>query len=285
MTSLNKTLLVLSLGLSLVACGGGSDGSSGANTSNVNNTTTPVPKDESTGSVTEKLDVSKTYRIIYDFPNSEGSAKITEVKQNDKGIVTEFGDYKLSSNIIGKEIAGNKNYALARISKGEITYTADGKIETTEVSKYANGSYYYFAFSPLTQKLSSPTPKTVNCTDVNATQARLLNGSSRELFVSPTAHNGNIVLNADGTVGLAFTIKVGNDETTFKSSMLWSEKFSNYNSYNLLGIANQVGQFNQIGTYAVADNGPNSVVVGAIYNTKLGNGTSYQGAISMVCNF
>ena len=282
----SKSILVAFLGIGLVACGGGSDNNSNSNNdSNTNSNNGSNTNNNSTGSIVEKLDTSKAYRIIYSFPESSGSSNITAVKQNDIGIITEFGAYKLSGTIIGKEISGNKNYAIARIAGGNIDYAADGKTQTTDVSKYANGSYYYFVSSLLTQKLESSSIKRVNCTDINATQAKITNDKSNNYFVSPTIHNGSVTLNPDGAIGISFTAKIGSDETSYNSSMNWVENFNAYNSFNLLGIENQQGQSSNIGTFNISNNGKNSVVAGSIYKIKLKDGSIYEGAMSMICNY
>ena len=72
---------------------------------------------------------------------------------------------------------------------------------------------------------------------------------------------------------------------SFASEMDWVENFDGYNSYNLLGIKNTSLRSVQIGTFNIADNGPNSLVVGAIYNFTLGNGAAYEGAMTMTCNY
>lgn len=92
-------------------------------------------------------------------------------------------------------------------------------------------------------------------------------------------------LNPNGNIDVKFTAKNGSDETTFASSMRWVDSFNNYSSYNLLGIVGQQGESNQIGTFNIADNGSNSLVLGAIYRMTLSNNGNYQGAVSMVCNY
>lgn len=300
MKSVNKTILAISVVLTLVACGGGGGGSATTNTSttpttgentNSSNTNTGSANtgnttgSESTGSVVEKLDTSKTYRVIFDYPNSSGSSNISDVKQNDQGVITEFSSYQLSGTVVGKEIAGNKNFAIARIAKGLITYQSlNQETKTTLVENYTNGSYYYFASLPLAQKIASETIKQIQCTDINATQAKVTNAKGSYKFVSPTISNGSITLNTDGSIGVKFTAKIGSDETTYTSQQLWIEKNNSYNGYNLLGIEGQQGQSNQIGTFNLGYNGENSLVFGSIYRITTNNGAAYQGAVSMICN-
>jgi len=288
MNQLNASILLISLSLSLAACGGGggSDSGSGNTVSGTGGTGTGgTNTDTNTGSVLEKLSTNKTYRVIFAFTNSSGVSRLDSAVQNDAGVLTELGDYKITGNIVGKEIAGNKNFAIARISKGIFNYDDKGVIKTTDISKYTNGSYYYFVYTPLAAKRVLPQTKQINCTDVNATQAKLANGGSRENYISPSIHNGSITLNPNGDIGVKFTAKSGSDETTFESTMNWVDSFNNYNGYNLLGIVGEQGQSNLIGTYNLADNGPNSLVFGAIYRMPLSNGGNYQGAVSMVCNY
>lgn len=273
----------------LAACGGGGDSSAndsmgGANNNGGSNTDSGSNQ-ESTGSVLEKLVPTDTYKVIYSFPNSSGTSTITDVKQNEDGIITEFSSYKLKGSIVGKEISGNKNYALARISNGLIEYTSNGEVKTTDVSKYANGSYYYFAYKPLLQKRASPTTKIVNCTDLNSTQAKQTNAKSSAYIVTPSIHNGSITLNSNGSIDVAFTAKIASDETNYASSMTWVDVFNSYNSYNILGIKDQQGGSLHIGTFNIADNGPNSLIVGSIYNMTLNSGASYEAAMTMTCNY
>lgn len=284
MKHLKKPLLIIALGMILTACGGGSD-STTTYTGSPSTGSGSDSDNESTGSVLEKLDTSKTYKIIYAFPTSDGQSTISNVKQNSDGIITEFGSYKLEGPIVAKEIAGNKNYAIARITKGQIVDYRTDKPVTTDVSKYVNGSYYYFAFNPLIQKRTAPVSKQINCTDLHATQAKVTNGASRTNFISPTIHNGSITLNPNGTINVDFTVKTNSDETSFASEMDWVESFDGYNGYNLLGIKNESIRSVQIGTFNIADNGPSSLVVGSIYNLKLSNGAAYNGAMTMTCNY
>mgnify|MGYP000028076235 FL=1 len=303
MNRFKTSFLVISLGLTLTACGGGSDGASsstgngassstgngassstgnGTSSSTGNSGTTP---DTSTGSVLEKLNPSQSYNIIFDYPNSSGASRLDSVKQNADGIITEFGDYKITGDIVAKEIAGNKNFTIARVTKGIFNYEKNGEIKSTDISKYSNASYFYFAFTPIITKRISAQTKQINCTDVNATQAKVTNSGQFEKFISPSIHNGSITLNPNGNIDVKFTAKNGSDETTFASSMRWVDSFNNYSSYNLLGIVGQQGESNQIGTFNIADNGPNSLVLGAIYRMTLSNNGNYQGAVSMVCNY
>lgn len=67
--------------------------------------------------------------------------------------------------------------------------------------------------------------------------------------------------------------------------MNWVENFNAYNSFNLLGIENQQGQSSNIGTFNISNNGKNSVVAGSIYKIKLKDGSIYEGAMSMICNY
>lgn len=294
MNHFKKTALLISLSLVLTACGGGGSDSGntpGSNTSpNTGGTTgngSNSGSNESTGSVLEKLDTSKEYRILYDYFSASGSSKVIDIKQNDQGIVTEFDPIKLYGNIVGKEINGNKNFALARITKGTIDYKKyTGETETSEVSTYNNSSYYYFAYIPLGSKVSSASTKQVNCTDLKTTQARLLSGGGwdRASFITPTVHNGSITLNPNGSIGIAFTVKANSDETSYVSSMNWIENNNVYNNFNVLGIANQQGQSSQNGTFAIGENGSNSFVVGSIYNITLSGGVIYKGLMSMTCN-
>ncbi len=294
MNHFKKTALLISLSLVLTACGGGGSDSGntpGSNTSpNTGGTTgngSNSGSNESTGSVLEKLDTSKEYRILYDYFSASGSSKVIDIKQNDQGIVTEFDPIKLYGNIVGKEINGNKNFALARITKGTIDYKKyTGETETSEVSTYNNSSYYYFAYIPLGSKVSSASTKQVNCTDLKTTQARLLSGGGwdRTSFITPTVHNGSITLNPNGSIGIAFTVKANSDETSYVSSMNWIENNNVYNNFNVLGIANQQGQSSQNGTFAIGENGSNSFVVGSIYNITLSGGVIYKGLMSMTCN-
>ena len=120
---------------------------------------------------------------------------------------------------------------------------------------------------------------------MNSTQAKQTNAKSSTYFVTPSIHNGSITLNSDGSIGVAFTAKIASDETSYVSSMDWVDQFNNYNSYNLLGIKDQQGKSIQIGTFNIADNGLNSLVVGAIYNMTLNNGASYEAAMTMTCNY
>ena len=112
MNRFKTSFLVISLGLTLTACGGGSDGASsstgngassstgnGTSSSTGNSGTTP---DTSTGSVLEKLNPSQSYNIIFDYPNSSGASRLDSVKQNADGIITEFGDYKITGDIVAK---------------------------------------------------------------------------------------------------------------------------------------------------------------------------------------
>lgn len=292
MKHLKKPLLIIALGMILTACGDGGDSTANNYTPpNTNQDNTGGPNtgtgsdNESTGSVLEKLDTSKTYKILYAFPSSDGQSTISSVKQNSDGVITEFGSYKLEGPIVAKEIAGNKNYAIARITKGLIVDYRTDKPVSTEVSKYVNGSYFYFAFNPLLQKRTAPVSKQINCTDLHATQAKVTNGASRTNFITPTIHNGSMTLNPNGMINVAFTVKNNSDETSFASEMDWVENFDGYNSYNLLGIKNTSLRSVQIGTFNIADNGPNSLVVGAIYNLTLGNGAAYEGAMTMTCNY
>lgn len=311
--SLNKTILAISLGLTLVACGGGGSGSDSSASSNVsttptsnentNNTTNPntgsnntgstntgsnntgPSGDENTGSVVEKLDPTKTYRVLYSFPNSNGTTSINDVKQNDKGVITAFGNYEMSPNIVGKEITGNKNFAIARIAKGMITYTPqEGEPKATQVERFSNGSYYYFASIPLTEKIASETEKNIQCTDLQATQAKVSNGKGDLMFVAPTISNGSITLKPNGSIGVKFTSKVGADETTYVAEQNWIASHNVYNGFNILGIEGQQGQSNQIGSYFVSSNGANSLVVGSIYRITTSNDAKYEGAMSMICN-
>lgn len=95
MNRFKTSFLVISLGLTLTACGGGSDGASsstgngassstgnGTSSSTGNSGTTP---DTSTGSVLEKLNPSQSYNIIFDYPNSSGASRLDSVKQNADG--------------------------------------------------------------------------------------------------------------------------------------------------------------------------------------------------------
>jgi hypothetical protein len=297
------SILLISLSVALAACGGGgssdntgsgtgSTGGSGTGSTGGSGTgstggsgTGGTNTDSSTGSVLEKLSTNKTYRTIYDFPNSSGSSQIDSVVQNDTGIITELGDYKITGDIIAKEIAGNKNYAIARISKGIFNYDNNGEIKTTDISKYTNGSYFYFVYTPLVAKRISPQTKQISCTDVNVTQAKLTNGGSLSSYISPSVHNGSITLNPNGDIDVKFTAKSGSDETTFTSTMRWVDSFNSYNGYNMLSIVGQQGQSDKIGTFNISDNGTNSLVLGAIYRMPLSNGGNYQGAVSMVCNY
>ena len=307
MNQFKTSILLISLSIALAACGGGGSsdstgstsgsgtgGTSGSGTGNTSGSGTGgtsgsgtgnTNTDSSTGSVLEKLSTNKSYRAIYSFPNSSGSSKIDSVVQNDTGIITELGDYKITGDIIAKEIAGNKNYAIARISKGIFNYDSNGEIKTTDISKYTNGSYFYFVYTPLVTKRISPQTKQINCTDVNVTQAKLTNGGRLSSYISPSVHNGSITLNPNGDIDVKFTAKNGSDETTFTSIMHWVDSFNNYNGYNMLGIIGQQGQSDKIGTFNISDNGTNSLVFGAIYRMPLSNGGNYQGAVSMICNY
>lgn len=298
MNHFKKTALLISLSLVLTACGGGGGSDSGNTPTNPDNGSNTSPNtggttgngsnsgsNESTGSVLEKLDTSKEYRILYDYFSASGSSKIIDIKQNDQGVVTEFDPIKLYGNIVGKEIDGNKNFALARITKGTIDYKKyTGETETTEVSTYVNSSYYYFAYVPLGSKVTSASTKQVNCTDLKTTQARKVSGRSDVYFLTPTVHNGSITLNPNGSVGVAFTVKANSDETSYVSSMNWIENNNVYNNFNVLGIANQQGQSSQNGTFAIGENGSNSFVAGSIYNITLSSGVIYKGLMSMTCN-
>ena len=307
MNQFKTSILLISLGFALAACGGGGSsdngsdntgsgtggiggsgtgGIGGSGTGGIGGSGTGgTNTDSSTGSVLEKLSTNKTYRAIYDFPNSSGTVRIDSVVQNDAGIITELSDYKITGDIIAKEIAGNKNYAIARISKGIFNYDSNGEIKTTDISKYTNGSYFYFAYTPLVAKRVLPQTKQINCTDVNATQAKLTNGGRLSSYISPSIHNGSITLNPNGDIDVKFTAKSGSDETTFASTMNWVDSFNSYNGYNLLGIVGQQGRSDNIGTFNISDNGTNSLVLGAIYRMPLSNGGNYQGAVSMVCNY
>ena len=97
--------------------GSGTGGIGGSGTGGTNT-------DSSTGSVLEKLSTNKTYRAIYDFPNSSGTLRIDSVVQNDAGIITELGDYKITGDIIAKEIAGNKTMLLRVFQKVFLITTA-----------------------------------------------------------------------------------------------------------------------------------------------------------------
>lgn len=306
MKHFKKSALLISLSLALAACGGGGSDSGTTNTgSNPPNTstpetpntgnppgngttpgtTTPTPPDEPTGSLVEKLDTSKEYRVQYDYSAVSGSSKVVNVNQNDQGIVTEFGPLKLSGSLVGKEISGNKNFALGRVAKGTVDYeNYAGAIETTEISKYSNGSLYFFAYQPLVNKVASAKTKQINCTNLESTQARVTNGRGNAKFIAPTVHNGSITLNPDGSIGVAFTLKSDSDETSYASSMTWIENSQAYNGFNLLGLANQPTASNQIGVFSIGQNGPNSLVVGSIYNITLNNGGAYQGLASMTCS-
>ena len=316
MKNFKKSALLISLSFALVACGGGGSGNTSSNppnpetpntgnppvtgttpgteTPNTGNppvtgttpgTETPNPSDESTGSLIEKLDTSKEYRIQYDYSAVNGSSKVENVKQNDQGIVTEFGPLKLSGDLVGKEISGNKNFALGRVAKGTVDYeNYAGAIETTEISQYSNGSLYFYAYQPLVNKVDSATTKQINCTNLESTQARVTNGGGNAKFIAPTVHNGSITLNPDGNIGVAFTLKSDSDETSYASSMTWMENSQSYNGFNLLGLANQPTVSNQIGVFSIGYNGPNSLVVGSIYRINLSNGATYKGLASMTCN-
>lgn len=327
MEHFKKTALLISLSFALTACGGGgsdstassTDPATGSNTPTTPNTgtttptnpdtgsipgtdttpptnpdtgttpgtTTPNPSDDSTGSLVEKLDTSKTYRVQYDYSSWSGSGKVENIKQNDQGIVTEFSTFKLYGNLVGKEMAGNKNFALGRVSKGAVDYKDSlGKVETTEISTYSNGSLYFFAYNPLVNKVASltTTNKQINCTNLQATQARLTNGGGRASFISPTLHNGNITLHPGGDIGLGFTIKSDSNETTYASSMTWFDNTQSYNGYNLLGLANETSRSSRIGVFSIGENGANSLVVGSIYSITLGNGGIYKGLASMTCS-
>lgn len=304
MNHFKKTALLISLSLILTACGGGGGGSSsGSSIPTAPSDTTPTipdndskpdpkpgtpdpdPKEESTGFVLEKLDTSKEYRAIFDFGSVNGSSKITNVQQNDDGILTQIGSFNLYGNLVGNEIEGNKNFALARLSKGTADYTNyKNEIETNDIGKYVNSSYYYFAYRPLTAKASAVAQKQINCTDLKTTQARLTSGGQHAYFITPTIHNGSINLNPNGDIGVAFTVKTGSDETSYASTMNWIEGSNVYNGYNTLGIANQTGSSNQTGAFAVGENGANSFVVGSIYKITLNSGAIYQGLMSMTCN-
>lgn len=304
MNHFKKTVLLISLSLVLTACGGGGGSDSGNTSTTPDNGSSTSPNNggntgngsstsngsnsssnESTGSVLENLDTSKEYRVIYDHLAASGSAKVTDIKQNAQGIVTEFGPLKLYGNIIGKEIDGNKNFALARITKGTVDYTNyAGVTETKEISTYVNGASYYFAYLPLGNKVTSATTKQVNCTDLKTTQARITNGHSNISFITPTVHNGSITLNPNGSIGVAFTVKADSGETSYVSSMQWIENKNVYNTYNILGITSQQGESNQNGTFAIGENGSNSFVVGSIYKITLSNGAIYNGLMSMTCN-
>lgn len=295
MNNFKKTALLVSLSLVLTACGGGDSSGSPSNTGTTDNGSTngsdsgsgvTSPTDQSTGSVLEKLDTSKEYKVLYDYFAISGTAKVTDIKQNDQGIVTEFGSLKMYGNLLGKEIDGNKNFALARVINSTFDYTDyQGVTKTTDTSQYKNGSVFYFAYRPLANKVVSATTKQVNCTDLKTTQARITNGASNISYITPTVHNGSITLNPNGDIGVAFTVKTDVNETSYASSMDWIENSNVYNGYNTLGIANQTGSNTQIGTFAIGENGTNSLVVGSIYSITLNSGAIYKGLMSMTCNF
>ena len=106
MNQFKTSILLISLGFALAACGGGGSsdngsdntgsgtgGIGGSGTGGIGGSGTGgTNTDSSTGSVLEKLSTNKTYRAIYDFPNSSGTLRIDSVVQNDAGIITELGD-------------------------------------------------------------------------------------------------------------------------------------------------------------------------------------------------
>lgn len=288
----------------LIACGGGGGTSdSGKDSSSSKTNTTPTQpinppganetlpanneNKDHTGQITEKLDLNTKYRILYDFPfGRSGSSTVqSNIQQNDKGIITEFSSFKLTGELAGKEIQGNKNFVVARIARGTITHTdANNIITSSLIEQYSNGSYYYFAFKPLSEKLSSAQAKQVNCTNYNITKAKTTNAQGSN-FINPTLTDGSLELNPDGSINTNFTVRYKSDATTFTGSANWVDNFNDYSSYKVLGIQGQQGYSYQIGTFDFADNGTNSVVVGAIYHMKLNSGARYQGALSMTCNF
>ncbi|MND59302.1 hypothetical protein D3C80_504980 [compost metagenome] len=288
----------------LIACGGGGNGSdsskdsssSNANTAPIQPTNPPATNEtlpannenkDYTGQITEKLDLNTKYRILYDFPfGKSGSSTVqSNIQQNDKGLITEFSSFKLTGELAGKEIQGNKNFVVARIARGTITHTDSNNVITSSlIEQYSNGSYYYFAFKPLSAKLSSAQAKKVNCTNYNITKAKTTNARGSN-FINPTLTDGSLELNPDGSINTNFTVRYDSNATTFAGSANWVDNFNDYSSYKLLRIQGQQGYSNQIGTFDFADNGTNSVVVGAIYYMNLNSGARYQGALSMTCNF
>lgn len=277
----------------LIACGGGSsDGSSNSQTpSKEQSTNTPLPPNKEnldyTGQITEKLDLNTKYKILYEFPFGKSgiSTVSSNIQQNDKGIITAFSSFKLTGELAGKEIQGNKNFVIARIARGTIIDTdTNNQIQSRLIEQYSNGSYYYFAYKPLSTKLSSTQTKKVNCTNLNITKASTANAKGSS-FITPTLTDGTLELNPNGTINTNFTVRLGSEATTFVGTANWVDSFNDYSSYKILGIQGQQSYSNQIGTFDFADNGKNSVVVGAIYNLDLNNGGRYQGAMSMTCNF
>ncbi|MDQ8935489.1 hypothetical protein [Acinetobacter rudis] len=284
-------ITLISSAFLLSACGGSDGDSNGSDThsGNGNGGQTTNPKDDlgqSTGSVIEPLDLNHKYNVLYSFAPSTGLVSDTEVKQDLKGIITSFDAYQIKGDIIAKEIQGNKNYALARLAKAivEKTDSKTGKVETTELSKYVNDSYYYFVYTPLAKKLIAD-GKTIQCTDLNSTQARLTNGGNNSNFITPTIRNASINIKEDGRINAQFTVQTNNGETTYLGSIPWSDYSNSYNNFNMLGISTQSGQSNQNGLLAVSKNGDNSIVLGASYHITLANQAKYEGLASMTCNF
>lgn len=297
---MNQKLLavLIASAFTLSACGGGDGGSNdsgsnsnGNNSGNGNNNggqTTPPKTDPgtSTGHVVELLDTSHYYRILYEFQPVSGMSRINQVVQNDKGIITEFGDYQLKDSIVANEIEGNKNYALARIAKGTIvhTYPRTGESVTTDPSQESNGSYYYFAYTHIADKITADN-KTAQCTDLHMTQAKRISGKGTADFILPSLRNGSMTIQPNGQFDIAFTVSTNGSETTYNGQMNWIEAFSAYNDYNLLGISSQSGTSNKNGVFAISKNGNNSYVMGAIYKITLTDQSQYQGLASMTCNF
>lgn len=288
---MNQKLIaaLMSSAFLLSACGGrdggSNDSSSNSNGNNNGGQTTPKPDvGGPSGSIVEPLDTSHTYTVLYDFPSSSGLTKNVEAKQTTNGTLTQFGRYQIKGDIVAKEIRGNKNFALARIAKGIIEYDDNGKVETTDVSKYSNGSYYYFAATPLAGKITQFNT-TAQCTELNTTQAKLTNGKGNNNFITPTVRNANMSLKPNGQFNIVFTVNGNNSETTYTGELAWVDSFNSYNGFPLLGIQNQAGSSNQIGTFAISQNGPKSFVVGAIYKITLADQSQYQGLASMTCNF
>lgn len=160
------------------------------------------------------------------------------------------------------------------------TTPVNHKIENIE--RYANGSYYYFVSQPLAGKLSLATPKTVACTDYNITKAKKTSGNGI-YFITPNLTDGNFAIGTDGNLKTKFTVRYNNEETLFQGNDTWISSLNNYSSYKVLSYQTSPTSSSAIGSYNIGHNGANSAVVGAIYNIKLNNGSSYRVALAMVC--
>ena len=136
--------------IGLTACGGGSGGGDSDLSIGSVSSNSGLPangeNDQFTGSVVEKLDLSTPKNIIYDFPfGVSGVARLdAQTPLTQQGLVTKFGDFEMSGDIVAKEIQGNKNYLIARLTRGTVDYTQTHKTPVTHrienIENHVNGS-------------------------------------------------------------------------------------------------------------------------------------------------